>query len=156
MGRNLLYMTKIPHDDTLEGLCKLRIRESEKLKTVLELYDLETHQKKLGLDNLFFFLRKVEMMSQHTRSRNKTRASRSKPTHGGAHRAPPRGTLAHPRPLLQRFARRARTRQMPSPTHRPTRNPTGATKPLNALPQHHGNLTSFCFGQEPHECPGLR
>ena len=39
-------MTKIPHDDTLEGLYKLRIRESEKLKTVLELYDLETHQKK--------------------------------------------------------------------------------------------------------------
>ena len=29
---------------------KLRIRESEKLKTVLELYDLETHQKKLGPD----------------------------------------------------------------------------------------------------------
>ena len=26
----------------------LRIRESEKLKTVLELYDLETHQKKVG------------------------------------------------------------------------------------------------------------
>ena len=41
-------MTKIPHDDILEGLYKLRIRESEKLKTVLELYDLETHQKKLG------------------------------------------------------------------------------------------------------------
>ena len=41
---------KIPHDDILEGLCKLRIRESEKLKTVLELYDLETHQKKLGPD----------------------------------------------------------------------------------------------------------
>ena len=39
-------MTKIPHDDILEGLCKLRIRESEKIKTVLELYDLETHQKK--------------------------------------------------------------------------------------------------------------
>ena len=34
----------------LEGLYKLRIRESEKLKTVLELYDLEIHQKKLGLD----------------------------------------------------------------------------------------------------------
>ena len=44
----LLSMTKIPHDDILEGLYKLRIRESEKLKTVLELYDLETHQKKLG------------------------------------------------------------------------------------------------------------
>ena len=35
----------IPSDDILEGLCKLRIRESEKLKTVLELYDLEIHQK---------------------------------------------------------------------------------------------------------------
>ena len=43
-------MTKIPHDDILEGLYKLRIRESDKLKTVLELYDLETHQKKLGPD----------------------------------------------------------------------------------------------------------
>ena len=43
-------MTKIPHDEILEGLYKLRIRESEKLKTVLELYDLETHQKKLGPD----------------------------------------------------------------------------------------------------------
>ena len=46
----LLSMTKIPHDDILEGLYKLRIRESEKLKTVLELHDLETHQKKLGPD----------------------------------------------------------------------------------------------------------
>ena len=44
----VLSMTKIPHDDFLEGLYKFRIRESEKLKTVLELYDLETHQKKLG------------------------------------------------------------------------------------------------------------
>ena len=46
----LLSMTKIPSDDILESLYKLRIRESEKLKTVLELYDLETHQKKLGPD----------------------------------------------------------------------------------------------------------
>ena len=46
----LLSMTKIPPDDILEGLYKLRIRESDKLKTVLELYDLETHQKKLGPD----------------------------------------------------------------------------------------------------------
>ena len=38
-------MTKIPFDDIMEGLYKLRIRESEKLKTVLELYDLEIHQK---------------------------------------------------------------------------------------------------------------
>ena len=43
-------MTKIPSDDVLEGLYKLRIRESEKLKTVLELHDLEIHQKKLGPD----------------------------------------------------------------------------------------------------------
>ena len=41
---------KIPHDDILEGLYKFRIPESEKLKTVLELYDLETHQKKLEPD----------------------------------------------------------------------------------------------------------
>ena len=46
----LLSLTKIPHDDILEGLHKLRIRESEKLKTVLELYDLEIHQKKIGPD----------------------------------------------------------------------------------------------------------
>ena len=46
----LLSMTKIPHDDILEGLYNLRIRESEKLKTVLELYDLETHHKKIGPD----------------------------------------------------------------------------------------------------------
>ena len=46
----LLSVTKIPPDDIVEGLYKLRIRESEKLKTVLELYDLETHQKKLGPD----------------------------------------------------------------------------------------------------------
>ena len=41
----LLSMTKIPHDDILEGVYKLRKREFEKLKTVLELYDLEIHQK---------------------------------------------------------------------------------------------------------------
>ena len=41
----LLSMTQIPSDDILEGLYKLRIRESEKLKTVLVLYDMEIHQK---------------------------------------------------------------------------------------------------------------
>ena len=46
----LLSMTQIPSDDILEGLYKSRIRESEKRKTVLELYDLEIHQKKLGPD----------------------------------------------------------------------------------------------------------
>ena len=46
----LLSKTRIPPDDILEGLYKLRIRESDKLKTVLEMYDLEIHQKKLGPD----------------------------------------------------------------------------------------------------------
>ena len=46
----LLSMTKIPSDDILEGLYKLRIRESEKLKTVLELFNVEIHQKKAGPD----------------------------------------------------------------------------------------------------------
>ena len=46
----LLSMTEIQPDDILESLYTLRIRESEKLKTVLELYDLEIHQKKAGPD----------------------------------------------------------------------------------------------------------
>ena len=41
----LLSMSKIPSDDVLEGLYKLRIRESDQLKTVLELYYMEIHQK---------------------------------------------------------------------------------------------------------------
>ena len=41
-------MTQIPPDDILENLDKLRIRVSEKLKTVLELYNMEIHQKKAG------------------------------------------------------------------------------------------------------------
>ena len=43
-------MTKIPPDDILEGLYKLGMREPEKLKTVLELYNMEIHQKKAGPD----------------------------------------------------------------------------------------------------------
>ena len=43
-------MTQIPSDDILEGLYKLRIREFEKLKIVLELYKKETQKKKLGAD----------------------------------------------------------------------------------------------------------
>ena len=42
----LLSMTQIPPDEVLESLCKWKIRESEKLKTVLELYNMEIHQKK--------------------------------------------------------------------------------------------------------------
>ena len=47
---HLLSITKISSDEILEGLYKLRIRESEKLKTVLEFYSMETRQKKLGPD----------------------------------------------------------------------------------------------------------
>ena len=46
----LLSMTQIPSDDILESLYKLRIRESEKLKSVFELYNMEIHQKKAGPD----------------------------------------------------------------------------------------------------------
>ena len=45
-GANLLLSTtKTPSDDIVESLYKLRIRESDQLKTVLELYDMEIHQK---------------------------------------------------------------------------------------------------------------
>ena len=40
-----LSMTKIPLDDILESLYKLRIRKSDQLKAVLELYDIEIRQK---------------------------------------------------------------------------------------------------------------
>ena len=63
-------MTKIPHDDILEGLYKLRIRESEKLKTVLELYDLEMHQKKLGPDNHRLKTMVKRSIEQEIRSKN--------------------------------------------------------------------------------------
>ena len=45
-----MSMTQIPSDDILESLYKLRIREPEKLKTVLELYNIEVHQNKVGPD----------------------------------------------------------------------------------------------------------
>ena len=40
----LLSVTKIPNDDVLDSLYKLRIRESDQLKTVSELYGMEIHQ----------------------------------------------------------------------------------------------------------------
>ena len=68
-------MTKIPHDDILEGLYKLRIRESEKLKTVLELYGLETHQKRLGPD--YHRLKTMVKRSIEQEIRNKNFGARS-------------------------------------------------------------------------------
>ena len=49
-GEFLSSLTQIPSDDILEGLYNLRIRESEKLKTVLALCNMEIHQKKAGPD----------------------------------------------------------------------------------------------------------
>ena len=46
----LLSMTRIPSDDILESLYKLRIRDSDQIKTVLELYDMKIHHKKAGPD----------------------------------------------------------------------------------------------------------
>ena len=66
----LLSMTQIPPDDILEGLYKLRIRESEKLKTVLELYDLETHQKKLGPDYHRLKTMVIRSIEQDMRNKN--------------------------------------------------------------------------------------
>ena len=43
-------MTQIPSDQILEIWYKLRMRESEKFKTVLEVYNMEIHQKKAGPD----------------------------------------------------------------------------------------------------------
>ena len=71
----LSSMTKIPSDDILEGLYRLRIRESEKLKTVLELYDLEIHQKKLGPD--YHRLKTMVKRSIEQEIRNKNFGARS-------------------------------------------------------------------------------
>ena len=45
MGRSSTAKSKIPCDDILESLYKLRIRKSAQLKTVLELYEMEIHLK---------------------------------------------------------------------------------------------------------------
>ena len=66
----LLSMTKFSSDDILRGFYKLRKRESEKLKTVLELYNMEIHQKKAGPD--YHRLKKMVKRSieQNLRNRN--------------------------------------------------------------------------------------
>ena len=66
----LLSMTKIPSDDILEGLYKLRTRESGKLKTVLELYNLEIHQKKAGPDYHRLKTMVKRSIEQNIRNRN--------------------------------------------------------------------------------------
>ena len=66
----LLSMTQIPSDDILESLYKSRIRESEKLKTVLELYNMEIHQKKAGPDYQRFKTMVKRSIEQNLRMKN--------------------------------------------------------------------------------------
>ena len=66
----LLSMTQIESDDILENLCKLRIRESEKLKTVLELYNMEIHQKKAEPDNHRLKTMEKRSIEQNLRMKN--------------------------------------------------------------------------------------
>ena len=66
----LLSMTKIPPDDILEGLYKPRIRESEKLKTVLEPYNMENHQKKAEPDHHRFKRMAKRSIEQDLRMKN--------------------------------------------------------------------------------------
>ena len=65
-----LSMTKIPPDDILESLYKLRIRVSVKLKTVLELYIMEIHQKKAGPDYHRLKTMVKRSIEQNLRNRN--------------------------------------------------------------------------------------
>ena len=66
----LLSMTKIPPDDIMEGLYKLRIRECDKLNTVLELYDVEIHQKKIGPDYHRLKIMVTRSIDQEIRNKN--------------------------------------------------------------------------------------
>ena len=71
-GTEFIVYDENPHDGILEGL---RIRESEKLKTVLDLYDLEIHQKKLGPD--YHRLKAMVKTSIEQEIRNKNFGARS-------------------------------------------------------------------------------
>ena len=62
-------MSMIPFDDILESLYKLRIRESAQLKTVVELYDKEIHQK-ISMPNCQKLKTMVQRRSMKLRLRN--------------------------------------------------------------------------------------
>ena len=66
----LLFMSKIPSDDVLESLKKFRERLSDQLNTVLELYDMEFHQK-ISMPNYQMLKTMVrKSMDQKLRLRN--------------------------------------------------------------------------------------
>ena len=66
----LLSMAQFSPDDILESLYKLRIRESEKLKTLLDLYNLKIHQKKTKPDYHRLKTMVKRNVEQNLRSRN--------------------------------------------------------------------------------------
>ena len=66
----LLSMEQFPLDNILESLYKLRIRESEKIKTVLEFYNLEIHQENAKPENHRLMTRVKRGIEQNLRSRN--------------------------------------------------------------------------------------
>ena len=71
MGRSsIIYVNDPICDDILEGLYTLRIRESEKLKTELELYNMEIHQKKAGPDYHRLMTMVKRSIEQDSRNRN--------------------------------------------------------------------------------------
>ena len=63
-------MTKIPFDDVLESVYKLRIGESDQLKNVLELQDMDIHQKISMPDNQNFKTMVKRRKDQKLRLRN--------------------------------------------------------------------------------------
>ena len=63
-------MTKIPPDDVLESLYTLRTREPAQLKTVLQVYDMEIHQKISKLDYQKLKTMVKRSTDQKLRSRN--------------------------------------------------------------------------------------
>ena len=63
-------MEQFPRDDILESLYKLGIRESDKLKTVLELYILVIHQEKTKPDYHRLKATVKRSIEQDLRSRN--------------------------------------------------------------------------------------
>ena len=61
-------ISKCPSDDVLESLYKIRIRESDQLKTVLDLYEMEIHQK-ISMPNYQKFKTMVRRIDQKLRLR---------------------------------------------------------------------------------------
>ena len=98
----LLSMSKTLSDDILESLYKLRIRESDQLKTVLELYDLEIHQKKLGPDCHYQWKEKDQFARRPLQFPPRDPRSCAKPEHTAA-------TLSEPTASRGRSASRKRS-----------------------------------------------